>query len=85
VGKEEEMWRKAEALIATKKPKDYDQAVQLLTDLRDLGQRQGGEDKVQMRLQKLRERHAAKHSLLKRIEKAGLTAVSARTTSARKD
>ncbi|MGH8654762.1 MAG: hypothetical protein ACREYE_22505 [Gammaproteobacteria bacterium] len=39
--REPETWRKVDLLIATKKPGDYDEAVKLLRDLRDLGIREG--------------------------------------------
>jgi hypothetical protein len=35
-GREDQLWRQVEQLIATKQPKHYDEAVQILTDLRDL-------------------------------------------------
>ncbi|MGH8490649.1 MAG: hypothetical protein ACREXS_17745 [Gammaproteobacteria bacterium] len=38
-GKEPALWNKVEGLIATKQPKNYDQAVELLADLRDLAAR----------------------------------------------
>src|SRR5262249_12879186 len=39
--REEATWRQVETLIATKRPKDYDEAVELLTDLRDVAERAG--------------------------------------------
>jgi hypothetical protein len=61
-------WRQVEELIATKRPKDYDQAVQLLVDLRDLADRLGRVDETANRIRDIRERHASKPSLLKRLE-----------------
>ncbi|MDI3290723.1 hypothetical protein [Polyangium sp. 15x6] len=71
VGKETRLWADAERLVATKQPKNYDAAVQLLVDLRDLAARSGAGD-FETRLEALRALHAQKPSLLKRIAKAGL-------------
>ena len=70
--REPELWRKVETLIATKKPSDYDQAVALLKDLRDLGQRGSRSAEVEARLKSLQDLHAKKPSLLARMQKAGL-------------
>ena len=58
--------------MATKRPTDYDQAVQLLRDLHDLSRRAGWTETFAERLGSLRERHAKKVSLLERLERAGL-------------
>jgi hypothetical protein len=34
-------WQRIDALIATKRPRDYDAAVTLLSDLRDVGEQKG--------------------------------------------
>jgi hypothetical protein len=67
-------WRQVETLIATKRPKDYDQAVELLKDLRDVAERAGRRDKAVTRIRQLREQHAGKPSLMKRFDQAGLEA-----------
>jgi uncharacterized Zn finger protein len=59
-------------LIATKKPREYDTAVQLLIDLRDLAERDGDTAAFQHRLAELRAAHARKPSLLERLHLAGL-------------
>jgi hypothetical protein len=74
VGREEQLWRQAEALIETKRPNDYDRAVQLLVDLHDLGQRQQQPEPFAARLGPLRERYARRPSLLERLDRAGLKA-----------
>jgi hypothetical protein len=71
-GREPEMWRQVESLIATKRPKDYDQAVTLLVDLRDLSARSGRDGEFQAQIRELRERHALKVSLLERLNRAGV-------------
>jgi hypothetical protein len=71
-GREPEIWQRVEAMIGTKKPKEYDQAVTMLVDLRDLSARSGGEGAFQQRIRELRERHAMKVSLLERLNRAGV-------------
>jgi hypothetical protein len=65
-------WQRVDALIATKKPRDYDTAVQLLADLRDLSERDGGPASFRQRLAQLRMVHARRPSLLERLDLAGL-------------
>jgi hypothetical protein len=67
-------WQRVDTLIATKKPRDYDTAVQLLVDLRDLGERDADSGLFQQRLAELRTVHARKPSLLERFDLAGLDA-----------
>lgn len=66
------VWQRVHELIATKKPREYDTAVQLLVDLRDLGERDGNTAPFRQRLAELRTVHARKPSLLERLELAGL-------------
>jgi hypothetical protein len=65
-------WQRVNELLATKKPRDYDTAVQLLVDLRDLGERDGTTTAFRQRLAELRTVHARKPSLLERLDLAGL-------------
>ena len=69
-GKEDKTWREIDDLIATKVPKSYDRAVELLVDLRELAQRSGAgtEAKFKSRVGQLRERHSSKPSLKKRLD-----------------
>ncbi|QOC93943.1 hypothetical protein [Micromonospora craniellae] len=67
-------WQRVAELIATKKPREYDTAVQLLVDLRDLGERDGDSSSFRNRLAELRAVHARKPSLLERLNLAGLNA-----------
>ena len=71
-GREEELWGQVEAAIATRLPKEYDRAVGLLRDLRDLAARTGSTEQVAERIRTLRERHRGKRTLLQRLDKAGL-------------
>ena len=64
-------WRRVEALVITKRPGDYDAAITLLKDLREIGQRKGQTEKVAERIRALREAHPKKPSFLARMRKAG--------------
>jgi len=72
--REPEAWRQVDALIATKRPGDYEKAVQLLKDLADLGEKRGRQAEVRDRLARLRQEHARKATLLERLKAAGLLA-----------
>lgn len=65
-------WLQVDNLIAAKKPREYDMVVQLLVDLRDLGERDGDTTAFQHRLAELRAVHARKPSLLERLNLAAL-------------
>jgi hypothetical protein len=67
-----EAWRRVDALVATKRPAAYDKAVELLRDLRELGEREGRAAEVESRVQILREEHARKQSFLRRLGQTGL-------------
>ncbi|MDO8689404.1 MAG: hypothetical protein Q7R39_05240 [Dehalococcoidia bacterium] len=71
-GREDEVWRQIEALIMTKNPAKYDEALQLLKNLKDLGTRTGQAVLFKTRLGQLCDRHSKKPSLLRRIEDASL-------------
>lgn len=72
VGREDHLWGKAERLIQMRKPKEYDQTVALILDLRDLADRQAAKDDFAGHLFSLRERHHRKTTLLRRLDRAGL-------------
>ena len=65
-------WQQVEALIQTRQPKRYDEAAQLLRDLCDLADRQDKTAEARVHLQALRDAHANKPSLLRRLDEAGL-------------
>ena len=75
--REAKTWQRVDELIATKRPSDYDQAVRLLRDLRELATRKNRPAKVDERIRKLRERHARKPSFLNRLGKLGSGATTA--------
>lgn len=70
--REPDAWRQVDALIATKRPGDYEAAVRLLKDLTDLGQKRGRQAEVRDRLARLRQEHMRKPTLLQRLKAAGL-------------
>ena len=72
VKREDQVWNQVDELIGTKRPSDYDSAVQLLVDLRDLGIKRKKEKPFQEKLQRVRETHSRKPSLMERLKKAGL-------------
>ncbi|MDH6580613.1 hypothetical protein [Kitasatospora sp. MAP5-34] len=74
VGRQEQSWLRVTALIDTKKPSEYDAAVGLLKDLREVGQRTGNADEFCQRLALLHQQHRRKSSLIERLNRAGLTA-----------
>ena len=74
VGHEDHLWRQAGELIEAKRVKEYEQAVEVLKDLRDLGVRQGQGDGFAARLRSIRERYANRPALLQRLDRAGLKA-----------
>jgi hypothetical protein len=68
----EPLWAQTEALIDTRKPDDYDVAVELLKDLQVLAQRAGRAEEFARRFGLLRQQHHRKPSLLARFDRAGL-------------
>jgi hypothetical protein len=70
-GKEPVLWGQVDELVATKLPKAYDRALELLVDLRDLAARNGAPD-FRRRIEALRTAHARKPTLIGRLDKAGL-------------
>jgi hypothetical protein len=70
--RETKMWEKVEALVATKQPRRYDEAVALIVDLREIAVRAGRQAEAAARIARLRELHARKPSFLDRLRAAGL-------------
>ena len=69
---EEATWNQIAAHIQKRQPNEYDKAITLLIDLRDLAVRQGRVIAFQSALGELRQEHALKESLLRRLTKAKL-------------
>jgi len=72
VGKEDALWSKVDALIRTKQPKRYDEAVSLLQDLRDLAGMCKQDGSFAARMEILCREQTRKPSLLERIRKGHL-------------
>jgi hypothetical protein len=70
--RESATWNKVVTLIATKKPSDYDEAVRLLVDLRDLGVHKNRAAESQTRIERIRDEHVKKPSFVARLKRAGL-------------
>lgn len=71
-GREDKMWREVRSLIASRSPKQYDQAVALMVDLRDLAARSDGLFNFGLIVSHLRQDNDRKASLIERLDKAGL-------------
>jgi hypothetical protein len=69
---EDAAWSRVEAMIATRKPAEYDAAVRLLTDLQALAEREDRYDTFTVRTIALRQTHARKPSLIERLNRAAL-------------
>ncbi len=69
---EDTAWSRVDALIATRKPADYDAAVTLLTDLQALAEREDHDDAFTSRTLALRQAHTRKPSLIERFNRAGI-------------
>jgi hypothetical protein len=71
-GRKDEAWQQVEKLTMFSKPKDYDQATQLLRDLHVIARREDDIAAFTARVRELRTRYAKRPSLLERFDKAGL-------------
>jgi hypothetical protein len=69
---EEAAWSRVDALIATRKPAEYDAAVMLLTDLQALAEREDRYDTFTVRTIALRQTHARKPALIERLNRAAI-------------
>jgi hypothetical protein len=66
------VWKEVSAWIAKRTPKGYDCAVELLTDLKDAAALVNCSEEFDRQLRDLRNRHAGKPSLMRRLRDAGL-------------
>ncbi len=69
---EEGLWGEVEQLVETYKPRDYDAAVEILVDLRDLHDRQDTTAEFRRRLADFKERYGRRSSLMDRMDKRDL-------------
>lgn len=70
--REDAVWEKVDILIETKKQKEYDEAVQLLVDLRDLAKKSGKISTFNNRLGNIHEKHIRKSSFIRRLREKHL-------------
>lgn len=70
-GKEEQRWSRIDSLAAAGRPRDYDEALELLLELRDLATRDGDAG-FAARVARLRQRYPRRPALLSRLDRAGL-------------
>ncbi|WP_405135389.1 hypothetical protein [Nocardia sp. NBC_01388] len=68
----EQAWERVEALIATGKPRDYDAAAELLTDLRTLAENDSCVHEFDDRIADMRARHVRRPAFLRRLTTAGI-------------
>lgn len=71
-GRDEELWARVHDIVATKRASEYDGAVALLCDLRDLAVRENRAGETEARLLAFREQYATRSALLRRLDAAGL-------------
>jgi hypothetical protein len=71
-GRETDLWTKANQLIVTKRPRNYDEAISILQDLRELAEKDGASSAFYQRMQSLCGDHASKPALLEKFQKARL-------------
>ncbi len=70
--REPQAWQEVGALIQTYQPKSYDQAVELLANLRDLSVYKGTQAAFQDRLSQIRVQYQRKTGLMNRLRQKGL-------------
>lgn len=70
---ETELWGKITILIEQKKPKAYDEAVEILEDLRDLSKYLNQVDQFQLKIDHIHENYSMLPGLRSRLYRAGLT------------
>jgi hypothetical protein len=71
-GRKDETWQQVEKLTMFSKPKEYDQATQLLKDLHVIARREDDIAAFTARVRELRTRYAKRPSLMERFDTAGL-------------
>ena len=72
--RQDQAWEQVYAAIGTRQPARYDEAVELLGDLRMVSERERRLEAFDRHLVELRQQHSKKQSLLQRLERAGLGA-----------
>ena len=70
-GREPSLWQRVGDLVQTSKPREYDLAIAILADLRDLAALAGQTEKFNSRFSQLRQRYSTRPSFQQRLIKAG--------------
>jgi hypothetical protein len=70
--REEQLWKEVVSLTESSRPSEYDRAVDLLKDLRDLGEQRGLLSRFEARLNDLRAQRVKQPAFLGRLAKARL-------------
>lgn len=70
--RQDQAWGQVYAAIGTRQPARYNEAVELLGDLRAVSERERRPEEFDRRLVELRQQHSKKQGLLRRLERAGL-------------
>ncbi len=68
--REGEVWKEIETLLTVTQAKNYDEAVRLLADLREVAANRGALDPWQSRVADFRQRYARRSSLMQRFDRA---------------
>jgi hypothetical protein len=68
--RERQAWQRVDTLIGTKRLRNYDAAVRILLDLRDVSGRKTAPANFAQRISERREAHATKSNLLPRLKRA---------------
>lgn len=71
--REDALWRQVDELVASKKSKGYNEAVELLKDLKEVGVHTGKSMQFEQRFEELRRQNHGKFGLNWRLTEAGLT------------
>jgi hypothetical protein len=74
-GRETDLWTKANQLIVTKRPRNYDEAISILQDLRELAEKDGASSAFHQRMQSLYGDHASKPGLQVPKSKTGISTI----------
>lgn len=69
---EDAAWERVDVMIGTRKPGEYDAAVELLVDLRTVAKRVARLEEFTRRLMSLRRENSRKPRLMERLDRAGL-------------
>jgi hypothetical protein len=70
--REKEAWQQVTALIEAKRAAEYDQAVALLSDLREMSAKEHREEQFAAHIAELRQKYGNRPAFLERLKRAGV-------------